>query len=149
MDAALSAVLALLLVSGALVATRLVRGPSTVDRAVALDAMVAVLMAGIGLHSAVQRTPYYLPALLVLSFLGFTGTVSVARFMALRDETGDEAADTDTAGNDVAPGVGGNVRDAGERDGPAAGPTRRDADGPANGPANGPAEEPGEQGSSR
>lgn len=93
MDAALGVVLALLVASGALVAARLARGPSTVDRAVALDALVAVLMAGIGLHSAVQRTPYYLPALLVLSFLGFTGTVSVARFMALRDESGGEDAD--------------------------------------------------------
>ncbi|MBR7672028.1 hypothetical protein KDA82_03035 [Streptomyces daliensis] len=90
----------LLLVSGCLVTVRLVRGPSTLDRAVALDALVAVMMAGIGVYTAAQRVGYYLPVLLVLSFLGFTGSVGVARFMALRDEAGgedvDENTDTDT-----------------------------------------------------
>jgi multicomponent Na+:H+ antiporter subunit F len=51
------------------------------------------VMAGIGVLTAVQRIPYYLPALLVLSFLGFTGSVSIARFLALRDEAGSEDAD--------------------------------------------------------
>jgi multicomponent Na+:H+ antiporter subunit F len=94
-DIVLSIVVGLLLVSGALVTVRLVRGPSMLDRAVALDALVAVVMAGIGVLTAVRRIPYYLPALLVLSFLGFTGSVSIARFLALRDEAGSEDADED------------------------------------------------------
>ena len=95
MEIVLSIVVGLLLVSGALVTVRLVRGPSMLDRAVALDALVAVVMAGIGVLTAVRRIPYYLPALLVLSFLGFTGSVSIARFLALRDEAGSEDADED------------------------------------------------------
>ncbi|WP_309237782.1 monovalent cation/H+ antiporter complex subunit F, partial [Streptomyces albidus (ex Kaewkla and Franco 2022)] len=92
-EAVLSIVVVLLLISGVLVTVRLVRGPSMLDRAVALDALVAVVMAGIGVLTAVRRIPYYLPALLVLSFLGFTGSVSIARFLALRDEAGSEDAD--------------------------------------------------------
>lgn len=111
MDAALTAVLGLLVSAGVLVAVRLARGPSTLDRAVALDTLVAVMMAGICVHTAVQRTPYYLPALLVVSFLGFTGTVGIARFLALRDEAGGgdvDAQDADPRGPE-APGGGGGA----------------------------------------
>jgi multicomponent Na+:H+ antiporter subunit F len=94
---ALGAVVAMLLASGALVTVRLVRGPSTLDRAVALDALAAVVMADLGVLTAARQIPYYLPGLLVLSFLGFTGSVSIARFLALRDEAAgggpDDAAD--------------------------------------------------------
>ncbi|KPC93944.1 hypothetical protein ADL27_18430 [Streptomyces sp. NRRL F-6602] len=89
---------ALLVAAGLMVTLRLVLGPTTLDRAVALDALVAVVMAGVGVQTAVQGNAFYLPVLLVLSFLGFTGSVGVARFMALRDEAGtgdvDESQDT-------------------------------------------------------
>ncbi|MGP3977453.1 monovalent cation/H+ antiporter complex subunit F [Streptomyces sp. 8N114] len=88
-----SVIAGLLLAAGLMVTLRLVRGPSTLDRAVALDALVAVVMAGIGLQSAIAGNSFYLPVLLVLSFLGFTGSVGVARFMALRDEAGTEDVD--------------------------------------------------------
>ncbi|WP_314173500.1 MrpF/PhaF family protein [Streptomyces winkii] len=107
MDAALSTVVGLLLASGVLVVVRLVRGPSTLDRAVALDALVAVVMAGIGVLTAAQEIPYYLPALLVLAFLGFTGSVSIARFLALRDEAGSEDPDEDSGDGSGEPGAGG------------------------------------------
>jgi len=100
-----SVVIALLLASGALVTVRLARGPSMLDRAVALDALVAVVMAGIGVLTAVRQIPYFLPALLVLSFLGFTGSVSIARFLALRDEAGSE--DADEGESTQVPGEGG------------------------------------------
>lgn len=95
MDTVLSVVGGVLLASGVLVTVRLVRGPSTLDRAVALDALVAVVMAGVGVLTAARRIPYYLPALLVVSFLGFTGSVSIARFLALRDEAGSDDPDED------------------------------------------------------
>lgn len=112
MNVILAVVAVLLLVSGAMVTARLVRGPSTLDRAVSLDALIAVVMAGIGVHTATERTPYYLSALLVLSFLGFTGSVGVTRFLALRDEAGSEDADETTGSGDAArgsqDGTGGN-----------------------------------------
>ncbi|WP_106429947.1 monovalent cation/H+ antiporter complex subunit F [Streptomyces xiaopingdaonensis] len=81
-------VAAVLIAAGVLVAARLAIGPSTLDRAVALDALVSVIMAGIGVYTAVQHVPFYLPVMLVLAFLGFTGSVAIARFMTLRDEAG-------------------------------------------------------------
>ena len=118
MEAVLSIVVVLLLISGVLVTVRLVRGPSMLDRAVALDALVAVVMAGIGVLTAVRRIPYYLPALLVLSFLGFTGSVSIARFLALRDEAGSEDADKgedeeESGGDSAAPTSGDGETGAG------------------------------------
>ena len=92
-DVIMAVVVGLILTSGLLVTLRLVRGPSTLDRAVALDALVSVVMAGIGVRTALGGNAYYLPVLLVLSFLGFTGSVGVARFMALRDEAGTSDAD--------------------------------------------------------
>ncbi|UNT00929.1 monovalent cation/H+ antiporter complex subunit F [Streptomyces tubbatahanensis] len=109
----------LLLAAGLMVTLRMVLGPSTLDRAVALDALVAVVMAGIGLQTAVRGNAFYLPVLLVLSFLGFTGSVGVARFMALRDEAGtgdvDESQDTGEEGNgDQDNGAAGDARSAEE-----------------------------------
>ncbi|MFC4494805.1 monovalent cation/H+ antiporter complex subunit F [Streptomyces ovatisporus] len=120
METLTNVVVALLLASGVLVTVRLVRGPSMLDRAVALDALVAVVMAGIGVLTAVRQIPFYLPALLVLSFLGFTGSVSIARFLALRDEAGtddaDEGESVHAAGHDDAegrPGANGDEQGSG------------------------------------
>lgn len=77
-------VLALLVASGVMVFVRLARGPSMLDRAVAVDALLAVVVAGLGARAAEARTPYTLPVLLVLAFLGFTGSVAIARFIAVR-----------------------------------------------------------------
>lgn len=103
-DVTVAVIVGLLLAAGGLVTVRLARGPSTLDRAVALDALVSVTMAGIGVQTAVQGNAYYLPTLLVLSFLGFTGSVGVARFMALRDEAG--TSDADESEDDGEPGGG-------------------------------------------
>lgn len=81
-----AAVLGLLIAAGVMVFVRLVRGPSMLDRAVAVDALLAVVVAGLGARAAADRTPNSLPVLLVLAFLGFTGSVAIARFIALRDE---------------------------------------------------------------
>ncbi|WP_369202688.1 monovalent cation/H+ antiporter complex subunit F [Streptomyces sp. PU-14G] len=127
-EAIATVIAGLLLAAGLMVTLRMVLGPSTLDRAVALDALVAVVMAGIGLQTAVRGNAFYLPVLLVLSFLGFTGSVGVARFMALRDEAGtgdvDESQDTGEEGN----GEEDNGR-AGDA-GPAEGTGRRPGQGP-------------------
>ncbi|MBA0050385.1 hypothetical protein E0L36_05585 [Streptomyces sp. AJS327] len=121
MDVILVIVATLLIISGVLVSVRLALGPTTLDRGVALDALVAVVMAGVGVWTAAERVPYYLPVLLVLSFLGFTGSVGIARFMALRDEAGGENIDEDGAERTESPehasgtvaGTDGSVDDPG------------------------------------
>ncbi|GAB2455334.1 monovalent cation/H+ antiporter complex subunit F [Streptosporangium sandarakinum] len=77
-------VLALLGGAAALTLYRLVRGPSMLDRAIALDVLTAVVMCVIG-AAAVARGQYSaLPLLPVLTLLGFVGSVSLARFFAGR-----------------------------------------------------------------
>jgi multicomponent Na+:H+ antiporter subunit F len=73
-----------------LVGVRLVRGPSMLDRAVALDVLVAVIMAGLGLRAIIADEPWELVPMLVVSLVGFTGSAAFARFMLYRD---DEVAD--------------------------------------------------------
>ncbi|MFJ4685115.1 monovalent cation/H+ antiporter complex subunit F [Streptomyces sp. NPDC091377] len=80
----------LLLIAGALVLYRVWRGPSMLDRAMALDVCAALMIAGIGVRSALSRDSFYFPVMLVLAFLGFTGSVGIARFIAVRDRAPDQ-----------------------------------------------------------
>jgi multicomponent Na+:H+ antiporter subunit F len=73
---------AVLLAAGLLLAlVRLVRGPSMLDRVVALDVLLAVIVCALGVQIAVSGTLTYLPVLVVLALLGFIGTVTVARLL--------------------------------------------------------------------
>ncbi|MET8554233.1 monovalent cation/H+ antiporter complex subunit F [Streptomyces sp. NPDC004959] len=76
---------AMVVLAGALLLVRIWRGPSMLDRAVALDVVAALITAGIGVKAAWDRDPFYIPVMLVLAFLGFTGSVGIARFIAVRD----------------------------------------------------------------
>ncbi|GAB3207330.1 monovalent cation/H+ antiporter complex subunit F [Marinactinospora thermotolerans] len=67
-----------------LAVVRLMRGPTILDRALSVDVLLASAIAGIGAYAAFHREPTALPALLVLSLLGFLGSVSVSRFVARR-----------------------------------------------------------------
>ncbi|MEV0154718.1 monovalent cation/H+ antiporter complex subunit F [Micromonospora sp. NPDC050686] len=78
-------VAALLAVAGALTLTRIIRGPSILDRAVATDVLLAVVVAAIATEAAYTRDATALPVLVVLAVLGFVGSVSVARFAARRN----------------------------------------------------------------
>lgn len=84
-DAMLVAALAMILLAGALLLYRIWYGPSMLDRAVALDVAAALIIAGIGVKAAHDRDSFYFPVMLVLAFLGFSGSVGIARFIAVRD----------------------------------------------------------------
>ena len=71
---------ALLVTAMALVLVRIVRGPTTLDRVVAIDVLLAVVVCAIAAEAAYTRDATSLPILVVLSILGFIGSVSVARF---------------------------------------------------------------------
>ncbi|MER5771132.1 monovalent cation/H+ antiporter complex subunit F [Streptomyces sp. NPDC001985] len=85
----LTAAAVMIIAAGVLVLYRLWRGPSMLDRAMALDVCAALMIAGIGVRSAISREAYYFPVMLVLAFLGFTGSVGIARFIAVRDRAPD------------------------------------------------------------
>jgi multicomponent Na+:H+ antiporter subunit F len=63
-----------------LVLTRLIRGPSTLDRIVAVDVLLAIVICAIATEAAYTRDATSLPILVGLSILGFIGSVSVGRF---------------------------------------------------------------------
>lgn len=74
-------VAALLTAAGAMTIVRIVRGPTTLDRIVATDVLLAITAASIAAEAAFSRDATALPVLVVLSILGFTGSVGVARFV--------------------------------------------------------------------
>ena len=59
---------------------RLLAGRSTLDRLVALDALVAVTMCAIGTWAAYSRDTTVTYGLTALALISFVGSVSVARF---------------------------------------------------------------------
>ncbi|MBR8743663.1 monovalent cation/H+ antiporter complex subunit F [Nocardiopsis sp. MG754419] len=90
---ALWIVIALLLGAAALLGTaRLLLGPSILDRALSVDVLLASALTGLGAYAAFFRDPTVLPSLLVLSLLGFVGSISISKFVARRPE---EHADED------------------------------------------------------
>ena len=81
-----------LLGAGALLAlVRLARGPSLLDRVVATDALLVIISAGLAVYAALTRNPTVVPVLVVVSLLGFVGSVSVARYIGgmLLESAGD------------------------------------------------------------
>ncbi|GAB2933176.1 hypothetical protein GCM10027047_31990 [Rhodococcus aerolatus] len=72
----------LLLSAAALTVVRLVRGPTSLDRVVATDTLVAVAMCGVAAHTAFTGDSTVLAGVAALTLLGFLGSISVARFRA-------------------------------------------------------------------
>lgn len=71
---------AMLSSAAAITMYRLLAGPSTLDRLVALDAFVAVTMCGIGTWAAFSLDSTVTYSLTALALISFVGSVSVARF---------------------------------------------------------------------
>jgi multicomponent Na+:H+ antiporter subunit F len=76
----------MLSIAAALTVFRMSRGPSSLDRVVAADVLVAVVIATAALDAIINDHSTTLPVMLVLSLLGFAGSVSIARFVADRDK---------------------------------------------------------------
>jgi multicomponent Na+:H+ antiporter subunit F len=66
--------------AAAIVMFRILAGPSTLDRLVALDTLVAVTMCGIGTWAAFSLDTTVTYSLTALALISFVGSVSVARF---------------------------------------------------------------------
>ena len=59
---------------------RLVKGPSTPDRVIALDAIGVGLICLIGLFSILFETEFFLEVILLLAILSFIGTIAFSKF---------------------------------------------------------------------
>lgn len=64
---------------------RIARGPSIIDRVVAADVLIAVVIAGLVLEAVIHRHATTVPVVLALSLVGFAGSVSVAQLVAGRE----------------------------------------------------------------
>ena len=70
----------MLITAAAITMFRLLAGPGTLDRLVALDTFVAVTMCGIGTWAACSLDTTATYSLTALALITFVGSVSVARF---------------------------------------------------------------------
>ena len=60
-------------------AARLVRGPTSFDRIMAVDVLAVLLVSGIAVHSAVWGEPALSTILVAVVLLGFVGSVKIGR----------------------------------------------------------------------
>ena len=65
---------------------RIVIGPSILDRAVASDVLLTLLMCLLGAEMAINHHTRTLPVLLIIAAVGVFGSISIARFVARRDQ---------------------------------------------------------------
>ncbi len=101
----------LLVASALLTVVRIITGPSVLDRVVASDVLVSIVVCTLAAQTALVEGSSTMPLLITLSLVGFMGSVAVARFVARdRDypvsfesaqELEDEADDEDTIAADV------------------------------------------------
>lgn len=71
----------ILVISAVLALYRLAIGPTGLDRGVASDVILAVMIAGICAHAIATRTSVGLIVIVVLSLIGFTTAVGLARLI--------------------------------------------------------------------
>ena len=65
---------------------RIVIGPSILDRAVASDVLLTEVMCVLGAEMAINHHTRSLPVLLIIAAVGVFGSISIARFVARRDQ---------------------------------------------------------------
>ena len=74
-------------VAALLTVWRIVMGPSILDRAVASDVLLTLVMCVLGADMAINHHTRSLPVLLIIAAVGVFGSISIARFVARRDNT--------------------------------------------------------------
>ncbi|MBY6539535.1 cation:proton antiporter [Rhodococcus sp. BP-349] len=70
----------LLLSAAVITAYRLLAGPNSLDRLVAVDTLIALTVCGVMVWAVYSRDTTLVPSIVALSVVGFVGSVSVARF---------------------------------------------------------------------
>lgn len=70
----------------ALALVRIVRGPGAVDRVIATDVILSLLVVALAIEAAVNRHAYTIPVMIIIAMLSFSGTVAVSRFVAIRND---------------------------------------------------------------
>lgn len=76
----------MLAVAAVLMVLRIERGPSMLDRTIGLDMLVSVVVAALALWSGATGRDDLVNVLVVLTLVGFVGSVTLARFVAVEPE---------------------------------------------------------------
>ena len=84
----LAAVYAVFATAALLIVWRIITGPSILDRAVAADVLLTLVMCVLGAEMAINHHTRTLPLLLIVAAVGVFGSISIARFVARRDGEG-------------------------------------------------------------
>ena len=85
MNILLVAIYVVFAVAALLTLWRIVVGPSILDRAVASDVLLTLVMCVLGSEMAVNHHTRTLPVLLIIAAVGVFGSISIARFVARKD----------------------------------------------------------------
>lgn len=88
MQLAIIIVAAVLALAAAGTIYRIAAGPSLLDRVIAADVLLAIFGAALATEMAVSRHLDNLALLVVITVIGFIGSVTVARFVAHKREDG-------------------------------------------------------------
>ncbi len=68
--------------AAALVLVRIYRGPNNLDRIIATEILLIIVIAGIAMEAVWHHTSTSLPLLMILGLVSCVGGVAVTRFMA-------------------------------------------------------------------
>ncbi|WP_125129888.1 monovalent cation/H+ antiporter complex subunit F [Microbacterium sp. 10M-3C3] len=85
MNVLLIVIYAVFAVAAILTLWRIVVGPSILDRAVASDVLLTEVMCVLGAEMAINQHTRTLPVMLIIAAVGVFGSVSIARFVARKD----------------------------------------------------------------
>jgi multicomponent Na+:H+ antiporter subunit F len=76
----------LLILAGLLTTVRLVRGPRTLDRILAVDVLVVFIIAGFAVGMAATQRATTIPLLASVALLSFVGTITAVRLAERREQ---------------------------------------------------------------
>ncbi|WP_410871106.1 monovalent cation/H+ antiporter complex subunit F [Nocardia sp. A7] len=81
------AIIAAVLLAAAAVITsyRVLAGPSTLDRVVGIDSLMAISASGLAVWAAYSDDTTVIPAIVALALVGFLGSAAVTRFRVSDD----------------------------------------------------------------
>lgn len=74
-------------IAAILTVVRIVRGPSILDRAVASDVLLTLVMCVLGAEMAINGHTRNVPVLLIIAAVGVFASIAVARYVARRDNS--------------------------------------------------------------
>ena len=74
-------------IAALLILWRVIVGPSILDRAVASDVLLTLVLCVIGADMAINQHTRSLPVMLIIAAVGVFGSIAIARFVARKDNT--------------------------------------------------------------